>query len=60
MKDGRLLLDNNLAENAIRPIVDNPEHTHPLSGIISGIQKESIFFLNPDICQISTQRCNNM
>lgn len=40
--------------------VDNPEHTHPLSGNKSRIQKESIFSLNPDLCQISTKRSNNM
>ena len=41
-------------------LLDNPEHTHPLSGIKSRIQKESIFSLNPDLCQISTKRSNNM
>jgi hypothetical protein len=40
--------------------LDNPEHTHPLSGIKSRIQKEGIFSLNPDLCQISTKRSNNM
>jgi hypothetical protein len=47
-------------EEFIVILVDNPEHTHPLSGIKSRIQKEGIFSLNPDLCQISTKRSNNM